>query len=135
MTSSTLIHLCNYKSDSWESAVISFSPPVLYTCSAVCRSAPNRFCYHTNSTPQSRMADVFWGRRRSCLEMRCSSRRTKRQRGPQAWSCEVRWEEDDIIVSGQKLQQGGGQSRGTVSLALRIFCTYACMSLHLRADV
>lgn len=40
--------------------------------------------------------------------MRCSSRRTKRRQGPQAWSCEVRWEEDDIIVSGQKLQRGGG---------------------------
>lgn len=40
--------------------------------------------------------------------MRCSSRRTKRRRGPQAWSCEVRWEEDDIIVSGQKLQRGEG---------------------------
>lgn len=28
MTSSTLIHLCNYKSDGWESTVIPFSPPV-----------------------------------------------------------------------------------------------------------
>lgn len=121
MTSSTLIHLCNYKSDSWESAVISFSPSVLHTCSAVCRSAPNRFRYQTNSTPQPHMADVFWGRRRSCLEMRCSSRRTKRRQGPQAWSCEVRWEEDDIIVSGQKLQRGGrgGVTRHSLDRSLR----------------
>lgn len=128
MTSSTLIHLCNHKSDGWESAVISFLPPVLYICAAVCRSATNRFGDQTNSTLPPPMADVFWGRRRSCLEMRCSSRRTKRRQGPQAWSCEVRWEEDDIIVLGQKLQRWWGGSHMAQSRSLSAFSvrTPAC---------
>lgn len=72
-------------------------PPSVFTVS---QSAPNWFCYLSNSISPLRVADVLV-LRRGCLKMRCRNRENKetaRSTDTELWSV---MEEDDIIVSGQ----------------------------------
>lgn len=112
------------------SLIISLSHPPFPTLLTVSQSAPNWFCYQSNSISPLRVADVLV-LRRGCLTMRCRNRRTKGRRGPQTRSCGVWWRRMTSLFQDKVAAIGVMRHW----LTLLVFCIWLYIHLHVSPSV